>query len=138
MDVPTLEDLVSQDEGLRLTIYKDIEGIWTIGHGRNLEDVGISAQEAEILLSNDCARARQEAETFYWFDSLDNVRQLVVLSMLFQMGMTRFLGFDRMIIALRSGNYQTASQEMINSLWAKQTPTRAQKLAGWMKTGSVE
>ncbi len=131
-----LEDLVAQDEGLRLLPYKDSLGVLTIGFGRNLED-GVSKDEAELMRENDCARARKEAATFYWFSPLDPVRQLVVLSMLFQLGLSRFLAFQRMIIAIKSGDYGTAAIEMRSSLWATQCPGRALKLSRWMETGVI-
>ncbi len=132
-----LEDLVAQDEGLRLLPYKDTLGVLTIGYGRNLEE-GISKDEAELMRANDCARARKEASTFYWFGPLDPVRRLVVLSMIFQLGLSRFLDFDRTIVAIRNGDYGTAAVEMRSSLWATQCPKRALKLSKWMETGTTD
>ncbi len=138
LPVPTLAEIVATDEGLRLKPYRDTLGVETIGYGRNLEE-GITKEEAAYLCANDCARALQEAETFYWWGGLDEVRQLVVLDMLFQLGMARFLEFVGMITALRKGDYQTASKEMLCSIWAKkQTPIRAQRLANWMLTGQIQ
>ena len=54
--------LIAKHEGLRLKPYKDSVGKLTIGYGRNLDDVGISQEEAEILFSADVAQARKEAE----------------------------------------------------------------------------
>lgn len=133
----TLEGLVKSEEGLRLKAYKDSEGIWTIGYGRNLEDVGISPSEAETLLENDCARARSDAERFWFFPNLDPVRQLVLLSMIFNMGLPRVQGFHRMIEALGKGDFKTAAEEMRNSLWAAQVKSRAEILAQWMETGII-
>ena len=54
-----MEDLV-RDEGLRLELYQDSVGKWTIGVGRNLDDVGISEDEAMYLLRNDISRAKRD------------------------------------------------------------------------------
>ncbi len=132
----TFEEFVGEQEGLSLKPYKDSQGVWTIGYGRNLDDFGISKEEADLLRANDCNRARLEAESFWWFPSLDEVRQTVVLLMLFQLGMTRFLGFKRMITALRTRDFKNAAAEMRDSLWAKQTKERAEMLAHWMETGA--
>jgi len=45
---------------LRLKPYRDSVGKLTIGVGRNLDDVGISAEEADVLLANDIAKAQAE------------------------------------------------------------------------------
>ncbi len=134
----TLEELIRQDEGLSLKVYKDTVGVLTIGYGRNLESVGISQAIADQMMEEDCDRVREEAQAFWWWGAIDEVRQLVVLSMLFQLGLQKFLGFQRMIIALRSRNYPAAAEEMRSSLWARQTPERAEKLAKWMETGVCE
>jgi lysozyme len=133
--VKTLEQEVEEDEGRRHKLYRDILGIGTIGVGRNLEDTGLSDDEIDLMKKNDCDRARKEAESFWWFAAIDPVRQLVVLSMLFQMGLPKFLDFKLMILALRTRDYVTAAKEMRSSLWARQTPQRAEKLAKWMETG---
>jgi lysozyme len=132
----TLEELIDDLEGRKSKLYSDTMGVPTIGCGRNLRDVGLSDDEIDYLRNNDCARARDEAAKFYWFPILDPVRQLVVLSMLYQLGLSRFLTFERMIIALKERDYTGAAREMRDSQWAKQTPNRVQKLSGWMETGS--
>ncbi|MBP5593653.1 MAG: hypothetical protein J6X75_05780, partial [Clostridia bacterium] len=40
-------------EGLRLKPYRCPAGKLTIGYGRNIEDMGISETEAEMLFDND-------------------------------------------------------------------------------------
>ena len=51
--------LISQliiDEGIKLKPYTDSVGKLTIGVGRNLNDVGISEDEARFLLGNENAQ----------------------------------------------------------------------------------
>ena len=52
MDMDKLMDELIRDEGLRLKVYLDSEGIETIGVGRNLQK-GITRDEAMFLLNND-------------------------------------------------------------------------------------
>lgn len=134
----TLEDLLREDEGLSLKPYKDTLGYLTIGYGHNLEAKGISKAVAELMLQEDCEQVRQEASAFWWWPAIDEVRQLVVLSMIYQLGMGGFLGFKNMISALRNRQFKAAAREMEDSLWARQTPERAKKLARWMETGVCE
>ncbi|WP_347278594.1 hypothetical protein [Plasticicumulans sp.] len=44
---------LSVHEGLRLDLYRDSEGVLTIGYGRNLQDCGISYVEAVLLYRLD-------------------------------------------------------------------------------------
>lgn len=129
-----LRELLLRHEGYRLKPYRCSEGKLTIGVGRNLDDVGISELEANLMLTNDIERVKREAvAAFPWFKSLSLVRQDVVLDMLFNLGMTRFQGFKHMIAAIRDGNFGRAAYEMVSSRWAKQVGVRATELAKMME-----
>ncbi|MFD2234837.1 glycoside hydrolase family protein, partial [Phaeospirillum tilakii] len=54
-DPATLRADLIRDESLRLKPYRCPAGKLTIGIGRNLDDVGISREEAETLLDHDIA-----------------------------------------------------------------------------------
>ena len=60
--------------------------------------------------------------------------QNILIEMIFQMGKNGVSKFRNMIKALRGHNYSLASSEMLDSLWAKQTPNRAKKLSNLMKS----
>jgi len=47
----SLEEQLKLHEGIKLYPYKDTKGKWTIGVGRNLTDVGISARELLFILA---------------------------------------------------------------------------------------
>lgn len=53
MNRDLLIEELKRDEGVELKAYQDTVGIWTIGIGRNLQDVGVSMAEAEFLLATD-------------------------------------------------------------------------------------
>lgn len=135
----TIEEMLIRHEGLRLFPYKDSKGILTIGVGRNLEDRGISAQEARILLGNDVTQAERDAmiwlgEETYLF--LNETRKMVVLDMCFQMGFHRISGFKRLRAAIRANRYADASREILDSKYAREdTPGRAQENATLMLRG---
>ena len=131
-----LRKLLIKHEGLRLKPYLCPAKKLTIGVGRNLDDVGISEAEAMFLLQNDIERALDECHArFPWFYSLDEVRQDVILSMVFNLGITRFLGFRKLITAMAVGDYALAGAEMLSSRWAVQVGPRAKELADMMFTG---
>ncbi len=122
-------------EGLRLKPYKDSVGIITIGIGRNLEDVGISKEEAMIMLSNDVERTIDDCKKFQWFDLLDDVRKKVIIDMIFNLGLTRFSGFRNTIKAIADHRFTEASKHMMDSKWARQVGIRAERLSYMMETG---
>lgn len=123
-------------EGLELKPYLDTEGKLTIGYGRNLSDIGISLEEAEVMLTNDINEASKRAQSvFPWFSLLDTVRQDVIVMMVFNMGVSRVTQFLRMIDAIKKGEWERAAEEMLNSLWARQVGRRALILSRMMRLG---
>ena len=130
---------VIRHEGLRLRAYTDTAGCLTIGFGRNLTDHGISQDEALDLLDNDLAQATTDlAQIAPWVSALDWPRHSVLIEMCFNMGAHRLATFEKMLAAVRSGNYLKASAEMLDSRWAKQVGSRASTLATIMQTGAMQ
>lgn len=125
---------IQRHEGLRLKPYHCTAGKLTIGYGRNLEDVGITAHEAEILLVGDLSRCEDAClHAFPWFADLSESRQDVILNMCFNLGLAGLKKFTKFLRAVELGNYDTAADEMLDSLWAKQVKSRALELAGMMR-----
>jgi lysozyme len=125
-----------RDEGLRLRPYLDSVGKTTIGYGRNLSGKGISKEEAEIFLVNDVKEVSDLSHSrLPWFQALDPVRQGVLLNMVFNMEFKVLDGFPRMLQAVAQGQWETAADEMRDSLWAKQVGDRAVRLEQQMRTG---
>jgi lysozyme len=131
----SLIDILKRDEGVRLFPYKDTVGKWTIGVGRNLDDVGISLDEAEYLLRNDIRKVEADARKYPWYAGLNDARKAVVLSMIFNMGAEGFAGFKNTIASIAAGNYEDAASRMLRSKWSSQVGNRAVRLAAMMRTG---
>jgi len=70
-----------------------------------------------------------------FFDRLDDARKGVLLNMSFQLGIAGLLKFKSTLSYIESGDYENASVNMMKSLWARQTPNRAGRLAEQMRTG---
>ena len=124
-----LERELIRDEGLRLKPYTDSVGKLTIGVGRNLDDNGISKDEAITMLKNDIANSQRELEQFAWFRRLDSRRKDAILNMHFNLGLPRLLSFKNMIAALDDGDYKRAADEALNSRWAEQVGERAVRIS---------
>lgn len=124
-----------RDEGLRLRPYRCSAGRLTIGYGRNLEDRGITREEAEQLLRNDVDDLHRELLGLRQYVYLDPVRQVVLANMAFNLGVSGLRGFRRMLNAISLGDYALAAKEMLDSKWAVQVGERAVRLAEMMRSG---
>ena len=134
-DLTRMKEELLNDEGIRLTVYEDSEGIPTIGVGRNLKR-GITEFEAEMLLVNDVSGCVSDLDmSFPWWKDLTPVRQRALLNMCFNLGLHRLMGFRKMLKALREGDYMEASIQAIDSKWAKQVGSRAQRIAVQLQIG---
>lgn len=139
IDRSALRRELLRDEGLRLKPYRDSVGKLTIGVGRNLDDVGISRDEALVLLDHDIDKAFALVEAEPWWASVavEDVRARVMLNMIFNLGPSGLARFVRLLKAVETRRWQEAAAEMRASLWARQTGARAERLARMMETGEA-
>lgn len=135
-----MSNLVNQlmrQEGLRLKPYKCTGDKLTIGYGRNLEDRGITESEAMAMLKNDIAQTMERLDAVLpFYKHLEPVRRDVLTNMAFQIGVSGLLKFKKTLDYIAQADYSNASVEMLDSRWAKQTPSRAKELSEQMRTGS--
>lgn len=133
-----MDDVITmliRHEGLKLKPYRDTVGKLTIGVGRNLDDLGLTENEARYLLENDLGRIRCELDdALPWWRALDDPRQTVLLNMTFNLGLTRLMGFQKFLHALAHGEYLTAAAELIDSEAARTLPRRYKELAALMQS----
>lgn len=142
-----------RDEGLKNIVYQDHLGYDTIGVGHlvdprkggfmpsyaaeelsangKVSDATIDRMLAEDIRAKD-EELRRRAP---WVNGLDSARYGCLLNMAFQMGVDGLLGFKNTLNMVKNHDYDSASKGMLNSLWARQTPARARRVAAQMKTG---
>lgn len=130
-----IDDWIKKHEGLRLKPYLDTVGKLTIGYGRNIDDLGITLEEAEFLLQNDLKRCRQQLAPFSWYVNQPKNVQDALLNMCFNIGISRLLGFRKMIVALTVKDYTKAAIEALDSKWATQVGQRAKDVALMIRQG---
>ncbi|QWR78561.1 glycoside hydrolase family protein [Candidatus Magnetomonas plexicatena] len=160
----TLQNMLIRHEGLKLKAYKDTKGYLTIGVGRNLDTKGVSETEADsiesglsvndvltkiklsginretamFLLENDihdCEIQLKHHLSFY--ETLSDVRKIVLIDMCFNMGIGVLLGFKQTLHDIEVGNYESASRQMLQSQWAAQVHGRAMELSKMIKNDSI-
>lgn len=113
------------DEGFRGQPYKDSLGFLTIGYGCKLP---LDREEAELLLNHRYQKTVSKINSFFYNFELPDIAMSVLYNMAYQLGVPGLLKFKRMISALKNKNYLSASVEMQDSRWYKQTPNRAKRL----------
>ena len=120
------KQMLIKHEGIRVHPYKCSEDKLTIGIGRNLEANGISEEEAMYLLDNDIDRVIKNLDKIFpaW-KVMPSKARLVCIDMCFQMGITGFMNFRRTRALMEMGCWLEASEELLRSKYAVQTPNRA-------------
>lgn len=135
-DMASLEDQLITHEGLELKPYQCTADKLTIGVGRNIEDRGITEDEARYLLKNDIKIVEDELLSKKpMVAELDAVRQRVLVDMGFNLGIPTLLKFQNMWLAIEQEDFIQASIEMMDSRWARQVGQRAHKLSEAMRIG---
>jgi len=133
----TVKEFIVKHEGLKLKPYICPAGKLTIGVGRNIEDNGISEDEAMYLLENDIKRCENELrEIFPNFDSLPENVRMALIDMDFNLGKPRFMQFKKLIQAIKEGDFKRAAKEAKNSRWCEQVGERCEDIYN-MLTGNM-
>tara|TARA_R110002012_G_scaffold320077_1_gene542326 strand:- start:1103 stop:1516 length:414 start_codon:yes stop_codon:yes gene_type:complete len=125
-----LSEQLKIHEGVRSKPYHCTANKLTIGVGRNLDDVGLSSEEIDYLLSNDIGRVHAECrENFTWFAGLTGLQQEAIINLIFNMGLTTFKKFKKTIQHIENGEFELAGAELLNSRYADQVGQRAVEVA---------
>ena len=134
-----LIDTLRRHEGVKNTLYKCTSDKWTIGVGRNLEDVGLSEEEIDFLLLNDIIRTKDLMYNYMsWHKDLDEVRQEALINFVFNVGIGTAMKFKNGMSSLEEGDYPSAAAHMLDSAWAKQVGDRAIEITQMIETGEYQ
>jgi len=129
-----IEKQLIEHEGLEKKVYRCPAGKLTVGVGRNLEDKGITEEEALFLLRNDIAECEDDLRSIFTeYDALDESRKRVLIDMRFNLGPSRFRQFKKMIAAVKEKEFSRAAEEMKDSNWYRQVGKRAETLFKMME-----
>ena len=133
MDIEKTAAYLEQEEGYRPHVYRCSSGALTFGIGCNL-DAGMPHDEAVLLLRHRLWKIHADLSgRLPFFRDLSEPRQAALVSMAYQMGVEGLLAFKRTLTSIEAGHYDTAGRQMLDSLWARQTPARAQRTAYMMR-----
>jgi len=151
MEQTKILERIKFHEGLRLMPYRDNLGKLTIGIGRCIDTKpftedelrfvgdwkhGITLVAAYQLCRKDISQCQQQLNTLgFWYHNLDDERKYALIDMCFQLGFDGLKGFKNMLKNIEKRNWYGAYYECLNSKYARQTPTRAKRIAILLKTG---
>ena len=126
---------IKKHEGFRSTVYQCTEGYDTIGYGFAIKDLVLDEDIAELILMRKIQKLLERIIiAFSWFESSPDEVKFVVSNMCYQLGLRGFSKFKKTIYYLETEQYDEASIEMLDSLWAKQTPGRAKELSKYISS----
>jgi len=129
-----LLDNIKSSEGFRSKVYQCTEGHDTIGYGFAIKDLVLSRDICDTILEAKVSELKLRIQQkFPFISDLPDEVQNVVIEMCYQMGVSGFSKFKKTISLLESKEFLSASKEMLDSRWAKQTPNRAKKLSDIVK-----
>lgn len=152
--------MLRTDEGLKLGLYKDTEGFWTIGIGhlvtKNLSfevakaeldklvgrpaSGNITMAEAESIFNKDVSKAisgiQSNSVLSPVFNGLDDIRQAALINMVFQMGVAGVAGFSNSLKLIQAKSWDEAATNLAKSRWYTQTTNRAKRVISTMRTGT--
>ena len=136
-----LMNRIKLHEGFVPKVYRDSLGYRTIGYGHLCKDDEIweedneySKEDLELVFKTDFNTALAHANSLTDSFDLHKDAKEVIIEMVFQLGVGGVGKFKMMWKALKENDYEEASKQMLDSLWAKQTPKRAESLASVMRS----
>jgi lysozyme len=147
-----LKALLKQFEGERLKPYRDTKGINTIGVGFNFDDNplpediqnylithGEITQEMSDRLLDDSIRiAQTDLNTVFGIKGTSDwtqARRNALISVMFNMGLSRFRKFKKMISFIQTGTWSLAADELLDSDRTKQVGERAHIESEMLRNG---
>lgn len=139
-----LKTQIKEHEGFVPRVYKDSLGKRTIGYGHLCvepeqwdDDKEYTKEELELVFDKDFEEALKNAESLIGDRPVNFIAKQVLIEMVFQLGIGGVGKFKKMWSALDNEDYGEASFQMMDSLWAKQTPKRAEKLSHKMRSAKL-
>lgn len=159
----TIEKMLRGDEGVKNTVYWDHLGYPTVGIGHlilykktrdmNLilrklssdlgHSVGSTIPQADIttLFNSDLGKVQAEIRKNKTiapvYAKVNRSRQMALENMAFQMGTGGLAKFKTSLALIGAGDYNGAAAALKNSLWARQTPGRANRICLVIKNGNM-
>lgn len=114
---------------------------WTVGFGfthgvtpdSRMNRITADRKLEQEILEVDAALSN----VLSWYKDSSFITKTILINMAFNMGLKGLLGFRNTLKFISQGNYEQAARNMTQSLWYKQTGTRAKELVERMRTQTI-
>ena len=143
MDLNEIKSQLIIDEGMSLTAYEDTLGNLTVGIGHLVmpsdqieEGQTITQDQCDSFFNKDLQIAIDsctKAPNIPYLNQPELVQESLV-NMCYNMGVARLAQFITFLNLLHNKNYEAAAMDLMGTLWAKQVPERAQRIANKIKS----
>ena len=134
--------VIMKEEGWRARPYYCSENYPTIGYGFKLggqnfplPSFEITKATGEVWLKELLTDYEAHYSQYAYYNQLNEPRRAILLSMAYQIGKGGLAKFKGMLKGLELGDFDIVADEMLDSLWARQTPQRANRHALQMREG---
>lgn len=141
---PVLRASLIKHEGYSEDSYKDTKGNWTIGvghllgKGEHFRTYRYGKDKIEKILYEDMSIAINDCyHIFESYNTLPFGVRLALADMAFNLGRPNLKKFKKMIAAIDCTDWIIASDEMLDSKWARQVGSRADYLAELVEGHSI-
>lgn len=141
--------ILMYEEGYKEKPYRDTEGYPTVGCGIKIGPKGAAMDNyifslprtvAEVwlqaLLNSQVQDIKRRPSILAALSQCNPARADVLYSMAYQLGVDGLSAFKNTLLLIAAGNFSGAAEAMLASLWARQTPKRAQRHAEVMRSGT--
>lgn len=148
MTTGLLKAEIQQEEGLRLEVYPDPVSHaepYTVGWGHTGPDVHMgdtwTLEACNTALDRDIQKAEDHLDVALpWWRAQDDVRQDVLVDLCFNLGIGNgsdgLTGFHHFLNFCRTGQYEQAADELVNSHWYTEVGDRGVTLVYMMRNGA--
>ena len=131
---------IKKNEGYKAQVYNDHLGFPTIGVGFKISQLHLDEDVCDIIgMRKLNALQSQLIAEFKWYSEMPQIVRMVMVECCYQMGVSGWKKFKKANEHLSKRNWVKASEEMLNSKWAKvQTPSRAKLMANAVKECKIK
>ena len=139
-DLERLKEMIAEHEGYEPRVYKCTNGYDTIGYGFAIKDLYMDKEIADLILDKKIrgilSRIMADEEDWdTWFFEKPQAVKEVLINMIFQIGFSGVKKFKKTIQYIKEDNFLMASEEMLDSKWARSdSPNRAKELSDIIKS----
>jgi len=143
--------ILNFEEGYKEKPYLDTLGYPTVAGGIKIGPQGASLANytftvpravgdiwKQIILQGMVAEMKTYPAIVAAMAQCNPARIDILESMAYQMGVPKLALFKKALIFISNGDFISGANEMLNSAWARQTPSRARRHADVMRNGTYD